>query len=229
MKTVADYEFIRRLAREHGMSGREIAEQFHFSRKTVRKALAWDGSEEACTYRRTRAPVSPKTGRYVAIIDSWLRADLAAPKKQRHTARRIWQRLRDEYGVDVAESTIRQLVAQRRQEIAPRPQQVFLMLTFQAGDLAQVDWGEAQVIIAGQRQKVFIFCLRLGYSTAAFVMAFTSMRMECFLAAHVAAFIYLGGVPRNIVYDYVPRNIIGVLCPNPLCGGARADSRYDAA
>ncbi len=201
MRTVADYDFIRRLVIEHGMSVREVARQYQFGRRTIRNALRWDGSEEVCKYQRQAAPPRPKTGEYVEFIDSCLVADQSAPKKQRHTAHRIWERLREEKHADAAESTIRQLVAQRRAALALRPAQVFLMLMFLAGDLAQVDWGEAQAIIGGVKRKIYIFCMRLGYSTASFVMAFTSMRMECFLAGHVAAFTYFGGVSRHVVYD----------------------------
>ena len=198
---MADYEFIRRLIVEHKLSAREVARQFHFSRRTVKAALEWDGSEDAHRYKRRQPPPRPKTGIYVAIIDGWLLADQQVHPKQRHTAKRIWQRLREEYGADLAETTVRQLVAQRRAELAPRSRQVFLMLTFQAGDLAQVDWGEAQAVIAGVKRKIYVFCMRLGYSTAPFMMTFPSMRMECFLAGHVMAFAYFGGVPRHIVYD----------------------------
>ncbi len=198
---MADYEFIRRLHVEHGLSIREISRQYHHSRRTIRDALAWDGSGAAFKYERRKPAVRPKTGCYVTIIDTWLIADQKEHPKQRHTAKRIWERLRDEYGADVAEPTVRRLVAQRRMEVAPKPRQVFLMLTFQPGDLAQVDWGEAWVWVDGIRTKVYLFCMRLGYSTAPFVMAFPSMRIECFLAGLVLAFAYFGGVPRHIIFD----------------------------
>lgn len=201
MRTVADYEFIRRLHVEHGISIREISRQYHISRRTIRDALAWDGSGDVCKYERRKPVVRPKTGCYVAIIDEWLIADQKEHPKQRHTGKRIWERLRDEYGAVVAEPTVRRLVAQRRMEVAPQPRQVFLMLTFEPGDLAQVDWGEAWVRINGSKTKVYLFCMRLGYSTAPFVMAFGSMRVECFLAGLVLAFSYWGGVPRHLVFD----------------------------
>ncbi|EQD43521.1 transposase, partial [mine drainage metagenome] len=166
MKTVADYQFIRKLHVDHGMSIREIARQYHYSRRTIRAALAWDGSDNVGKYERRKPAVRPKTGEYVGIIDEWLEADQGVHRKQRHTAKRIWERLRDEYGVDVTESTVRRLVAQRREVIAPLVRQVYLMLAFGPGDLAQVDWGEAQVWIDGVLTKVYLFCMRLGYSTA---------------------------------------------------------------
>jgi len=198
---VADYQFIRRLVLDHKMSVREVARMFHLSRRTIRAALAWDSSEDVFKYQRRQPPVRPKTGTCIAIIDEWLRADLEVHRKQQHTAKRIWERLREEYGADVAESTIRQVVAQRRAAIAPRAKQAFLMLTFNPGDLAQVDWGEAQVEIDGVMTKVYLFCMRLGYSTAPFLMAFPSMRIECFMTGLIAAFRYFGGIPRHLVYD----------------------------
>ncbi|MDA8385496.1 MAG: IS21 family transposase [Actinomycetota bacterium] len=201
MKTVADYQFIRKLHVDHGMSIREIAREYHYSRRTIRAALGWDGSDSVGKYERQKAPARPKTGEYVGTIDEWLVADQKVHRKQRHTAKRIWERLRDEYGVDVAECTVRRLVAQRRAEIAPLAKQVYLMLAFEAGDLAQVDWGEARVWIDGVLTKMYLFCMRLGYSTAPFVMAFSSMRMECFLEGHARALEYFAGVPRHLVYD----------------------------
>lgn len=201
MKTVADYQFIRKLHVDHGMSIREIARQYHYSRRTIRAALVWDGSDNVGKYERRKPAVRPKTGEYVGIIDEWLEADQGVHRKQRHTAKRIWERLRDEYGVDVTESTVRRLVARRREVIAPLARQVYLMLAFGPGDLAQVDWGEAQVWIDGVLTKVYLFCMRLGYSTAPFVMAFPNMRMECFLEGHARAVEYFGGVPRHLVYD----------------------------
>lgn len=198
---MADYQFIRKLHLDHGMSIREIARQYHYSRRTIRDALAWDGSESVGKYVRQEPPVRPKTGEYVAIIDGWLVADQQVHRKQRHTAKRMWERLRDEHGVDVAESTVRRLVEQRRAVIAPAAKQVYLMLAFGPGDVAQVDWGEAQVWLGGVLTKVYLFCMRLGYSTAPFVMAFASMRMECFLEGHVQALAYYGGVARHLVYD----------------------------
>lgn len=198
---MADYQFIRKLHVDHGMSIREIARQYHYARRTIRAALAWDGSDSVGKYVRQEPPVRPKTGEYVAIIDGWLVADQQVHRKQRHTAKRMWERLRDEHGVDVAESTVRRLVAQRRAVIAPAAKQVFLMLAFGPGDVAQVDWGEAQVWLGGELTKVYLFCMRLGYSTAPFVMAFASMRMECFLEGHVEALAYYGGVARHLVYD----------------------------
>ncbi len=198
---MADYDFIRRLVLEHRLSVREVARSYHYSRRTIRAALAWDGSDNVGKYERRKPPSRPKTGEYVGIVDEWLAADQQVHRKQRHTAKRIWERLRDEYAVDVAECTVRRLVAQRRAVIAPLAPQVYLMLAFGPGDLAQVDWGEAQVWIDGVLTKVYLFCMRLGYSTAAFVMAFASMRMECFLEGHVRALEYFGGVPRHLLYD----------------------------
>jgi transposase len=197
---VAQIETIRYLHDVEGWSTRRIARELRVSRKTIRRCVDRSESTEEPRYRRTKPVAAPRIGPYQEIIDEWLRADQRAPRKQRHTARRIWERLREEYGADLVESTVRRYVAKRRSEIAPRVE-AFLHLTFPPGETAQVDWGEAMVMVGGRTTRVHTFCMRLCYSTASFVMAFPSARMECFLEGHVRAFAFFGGVPRRIVYD----------------------------
>src|SRR5690606_36798528 len=114
MLKVVDIESIRHLYFRKGWSIRRIAKELHHSRKTVRKALQNPGPWE---YRLTRPRPAPKAGPYRDLIRQWLLEDQKAPRKQRHTARRIYQRLRDEHGYDGAESTIRRVVAQVRREL----------------------------------------------------------------------------------------------------------------
>ena len=96
-------------------------------------------------------------------------------------------------------------------------QEVFLPLSHPPGE-AQVDFGEATIRLAGQETKVALFVMTLPYSGAIFIQAFPRECTETFLEGHRRAFEYFGGVPRRISYDYVPRHIIDVLCPGPLCG-----------
>jgi transposase len=201
LRKVADIEFMRRLHLVEGWSVRRIAKEFHIGRNTVHKYLGRDESTGVPRYTRRRVVVCPKMDPYREVIDAWLVADLKAPVKQRHTSHRIYERLVDEYGARVAESTVRRYVAGRRRVVAPKPAAAFLHLAFSPGELAQVDWGEANVRIAGVATKAYMFCMRLGHSTTSFVMLFPSARLECFLEAHVRAFEYFGGVPAEIVYD----------------------------
>ena len=101
------FERIRRDARDEGMSIRALADKHRVHRRTVRQALA----EATPPTRKTPVREAPVLGRYEATIRRWLVEDLDAPRKQRHTARRVWQRLIDEEGASVAESSVRALVA----------------------------------------------------------------------------------------------------------------------
>src|SRR5690606_32293137 len=114
MLKVVDIECIRKLYFREGWPIRKIARELGHSRKTVRKALSDAGP---WTYRLTQPRPSPKAGPYRDLIRQWLEEDRRAPRKQRHTARRVYERLRDEYGYDGAESTIRRVVAELRREL----------------------------------------------------------------------------------------------------------------
>ena len=198
MLKVADIEFIRHLYFREDWSIRKIAKELHHSRKTVRKALQNAGPWE---YRLTRPRPAPRTGPYREIIRQWLLEDRRAPRKQRHTARRIYQRLRDEHGYAGAESTIRRVVRELRREIGAVPIKPYFVLSSDPGEMAQVDWGQARVILAGVPTVVHLFCLRLHYSGVAFVWASLHEKLEAFLEGHVRAFAWLGGVVEKVVYD----------------------------
>src|SRR5690606_12891361 len=172
--------------------------ELRHSRKTVRKALQDAGPWE---YRLTRPRPAPKTGPYREIIRQWLLEDRRAPRKQRHTARRIYQRLRNEHGYEGAESTVRRVVAELRRELGVAPVKPYFVLSSDPGEMAQVDWGQAKVMLAGVPTVVHLFCFRLHYSGVAFVWASLHEKLEAFLEGHVRAFAWLGGVVEKIVYD----------------------------
>ena len=199
--TVPDIQFIRQLHEREGWSVRRIAREFHFSRKTVMKYLDRHEGTETPQYTRQRPAGAPQMDRYREILTQWVLDDQSAPRKQRHTSRRMWQRLRDEYGSPVAESTVRHFVARLRRQVTPGAEPVFLDLVFDPGEAAQVDWGEAVIDLDGHRVTAQLFCMRLAHSGASFVQLFPHQRMEAFLAAHVAAFQFFGLIPRDIIYD----------------------------
>jgi transposase len=118
-----------------------------------------------------------------------------APKKQRHTARRSWQRLVDGYGAELGESTASSYVAQLRRELTGGVACVTVPQVHAAGEEAEVDFGELWVWLNGTLTKVWLFVLRLSASGKAFHMAFSSQAAEAFLEGHVLAFQALGGVP----------------------------------
>lgn len=135
------------------------------------------------------------------VILQWLREDQTAPAKQRHTAKRIYDRLRDEYAFTGGESTVRRFVARLRQEIEGPKIDAKIVLAADPGEMAQVDWGQAKVVIGGVEQIAHLFCLRLRFSSVPFVWAAPHERLEAFLEGHTRALTWLDGVPARIVYD----------------------------
>jgi transposase len=156
-------------------------------------------------------------GAYRALIDCWLEGDRGAPRKQRHSAHRVWERLVEEHGARVAERTVRKYVHDRRRALG-EVGEVFVLQHHAPGAEAEVDWGEAVAMIAGQRVRVHLFHLRLSHSGAAFAAVFGHETQQAFLEADVDAFAFLGGVPAVVGYEYVARHIFEILCPTGLCG-----------
>jgi transposase len=195
MITVDDYEQIRRAYYLEKKSMREIAQEQGHSRKTVRKALAGGGPGR---YTRQRERESPKLGPYKGRIETLLEESQRLPRKQRYTGHKIYEILRAE-GYQGSEPGVRRYIGAWRR--AHQPPKVYLPLVYEPGADAQVDWGEAQVVMRGQLVKVQVFTMRLCYSRRLFVMAFPHQKQEAFLAGHVAAFAYFEGVPHRLSYD----------------------------
>lgn len=191
------FEQIRRDHDREGLSIRALAERHGVHRRTVRQALE---SPVPPARKQPEGRPAPALGGYRALIDSWLEADRTAPRKQRHTARRVWRRLVDEHGAEVAERTVREYVAARRRELG-EPGEVFVPQIHQAGMEAEVDWGEAQVLLAGRPTTVQLFYVRPCFSGAAFCMAFRRCTQQAFLEGHVEALEWFGGTFALIRYD----------------------------
>ena len=117
--------------------------------------------------------------------------------KQKHTAKRIFDRLVQELGFSGGESTIRHYV----KELKDKPAEAFVPLSFDPGEAIQVDWGEAIIYLKGQRTKVHLFCGRLCFSAMPFVMAFPHERLEALMEGHIEMFEFFGGVSRRLIYD----------------------------
>jgi transposase len=164
----------------------------------VRQALA---SPVPPARKRPEGRPAPKLGAFRELIDEWLIADLVAPRKQRHTAKRIWRRLVDEHGADVAEVTVRQHVHKRRRELGLSAGQVFVPQVHAPARTAEVDWGQAEVELAGARTRVHLFHMRSCFSGAAFTMASPVETQQAFLEGHVLAFGWFGGVFAEVRYD----------------------------
>ena len=192
------FEQIGRDRDRDGLSVRALAAKYRVHRRTVRQALE---SAVPPSKRRPESRPAPKLGAYHGLIDEWLIADRLAPRKQRHTAKRIWKRLVDEHGVDVAESTVRDHVRKRRRELGLTVGEVFVPQVHAPARTAEVDWGEAEVDLAGERRRVHLFHMRSCFSGAAFTMASPVETQQAFLEGHVLAFDWFGGVFCEVRYD----------------------------
>jgi transposase len=145
------------------------------------------------------------------VIDAWLVADKDVPRKQRHTARRVWQRLVAEHGATLSEVTVSRYVARRRVELDLVHTEVFIPQTHEPGGEAEVDFGEFYMTIAGQLVKVWMFVMRLSHSGRAFHVAYGTQAQEAFLEGHVLAFQHFGGVPGRIRYDNLKPAVTRIL------------------
>src|SRR5271167_3115999 len=184
------FEQIRRDRDREDLSIRALAVRHGVHRRAVRQALASPLPPER---KRPEGRPAPKLGAYRELIDSWLEADRDAPRKQRHTAKRVWERLTEEHGAEVSERAVRKWVAARRRELGESPA-AMVPLVHDAGVEAEVDWGESMVVMRGVLRKVFVFHMRACCSGGGFAMAFERETQQAFLEAHVAAFEWFGGV-----------------------------------
>jgi transposase len=202
------FEQIRKDRRFEGSSIRELADRHHVHRRTVRQAL-----ESAVPPPRRPYPQRPRPAidTYAAVIDSWLLADQQVPRKQRHTARRVWQRLVAERGATCSEVTVSRYVARRRAELGLQYVDVAVPQAHVPGAEAEVDFGEFHAVITGVLVKLWLFVLRLSCSGRAFHVAFATQAQEAFLEGHVLAFEHLGGVPGRIRYDNLKPAVARVL------------------
>jgi len=191
--TVELYARVRRAVLVEQMSEREAARQFGLARETVRKMLRYSVPPG---YRRQQPVRRPKLDQWVGIIDRILEEDKSRPRKQRHTAKRIFERLKEEHGFRGGYTIVKDYV--RLRKLSQR--EMFVPLEHPPGD-AQADFGQAQVVIAGVERIAHYFVLDLPQSDDCFVMAFPAETTEAFVEGHNQAFIYFGGVPRTILYD----------------------------
>lgn len=214
MLTVEDIEAIRRAYYREGKSVRAIAREQQHGRRVIREAIAGKAPgprRYSLTKPKKRWVLDP----VVAIIDQWLTEDQQAPMKQRHTAKRIYDRLVGEHAFAGSERRIREYVREwkraHRQDGGADALSGFIPLAYAPGAEAQCDWGEAEVRIGGVVQTAMLFCIRLCYSLKPFVCAFPAAKQECFFAGHEAAFRWFGGVPRRVTYDNLTSAVKKVL------------------
>ena len=187
------YRRVRLACRHEGLSQREAARRFEIDRKLVAKMLAFSAPPG---YRRSDPPKRPKLGPFTDIIDRILEEDRTVHRKQRHTAKRIFERLRDEHGFMGKQTIVKDYVRERRLRL----REMFVPLAHHPGH-AQADFGEADAVIAGIEQRAHFFVMTLPHSDACFVAAYPAATTEAWLDGHNRAFAFFGGAPQSILYD----------------------------
>jgi len=203
--TVEQREQIRRAFFLDKKSIRQIARELRVARKTIDKALV---SAEPPSYTLTSPRLAPVLGPYKARIAAMLAENAQLHPKQRHTSHKIYETIHGE-GYRGAESNVRTFLAHLRNE--QRRPKLFLPLEFDPGTDAQVDWGDAQVLLHDQRITVQLFVLRLCYSRKLFLRAYPTQKQESFLDGHIHAFHHIQGVPHRLSYDNLATAVKKVL------------------
>lgn len=199
MLDMIDYELVRRL-HASGWSIRRLSREFGHCRKTLRKILnVWDGEPPKYTLQEAR-PSPVVTAEIRAFVRQILVTDKASPRKQRHSALRIYKRLEKERRFEGGQSTVRRLVRELRSELS-QTKGTTTPLTFKPGEETQVDWGYAKVEMGGVEIEVCILLFTLCYSRRTFVRVFPAENQQCFLEGHLEAFEYFGGVTTRCAYD----------------------------
>ena len=207
MITMDQYEYIRIAHRVYGKGIRQIQRESGHDRKTIRKALR----EEPYGYPKRDHQPAPIIGPYQGIIRGWLDDDKEVPKKQRHTARRIYHRLLGEHGYKGSEVTIRRQVRELKRLLGMSECKAFLPLEPDCGQEVEVDWGTAEAVISGERVRIKFFCMRSKYSGKHFVRCYPCERQQAFFDAHMHAFSFFGGVFGTLIYDNLTSAVQKVL------------------
>lgn len=175
------------------MSERAAARHFGISRESVKKMLSFSVPPG---YRRSAPVRRPKLDGFTEIIDQWLREDLLQRAKQRHTAKRVFERLRDEHAFTGGYTIVKDYIREHRR----RGREMFVPLHHPPGH-AQADFGEAAVVIGGVEQTAHFFAFDLPHSDASFVRAYPAATAEAWVDGHVHAFAFFGRVPQSVLYD----------------------------
>lgn len=150
-------------------------------------------------------------GRWIPVIDGWLEADKSAPKKQRHTARRVFQRLVEEHDAEILESTVRRYVAEAKRRRAFGVPRVIVPQSHPLGDEAEVDFGQFSFVLEGVMVEAWMFVMRRSASGRAFHFVSYNQAQEVFIEGHVRAFEHFAGVPTRVRYDNLKTAVVRVL------------------
>ena len=197
MLKVEQYDYIRTAHRVYGKKIRQIARETGHSKNTIKKVLRG----EYCGYKPRAQQPYPVLGPYLQTIDKWLEDDKKSPKKQRHTAVRVYRRLCSEHGFTGAETTVRSYVREVKARLGLNTPGVFIPLEPVIGGEAEVDWGNCIAILGGKKTRLKHFCMRSKYSGKHFVRCYPCERQQALFDGHIQAFSFFGGVFPVLIYD----------------------------
>ena len=201
------YGYIRIAKRVYGKSIHQISKETGHSRNTIRKVLRQEPSGYS---QRERQPY-PVLGPYRGMIERWLEQDKERPKKQRHTARRIYHRLVEEQSYQGSETTVRRYVREAKVRIGLGATRAFIPLDPEPGREAEADWGTALAVISGELGKYKFFCMRSKCSGKHFVRFYPCERQQAFFDGHIRAFAFFGGIFPVMIYDNLTTAVQKVL------------------
>lgn len=208
MLTMIQVHLIRHLLFKKGLSYRKIAEDTGHDFRTVKKYIEKNDWNKGVTDQRGRpSKVDPVKD----IIDEWLKDDLKNPPKQRHTAKRIYERLLQEHTglYQGSDRTIRDYVSKRKKELLHHDSEGYLPLTHPPGE-AQADFGQAQFYEKGQQITGYYLTLSFPYSNASLVQVFKGQNQECLLTGLKSIFERIGSVPRCIWFDNLSAAVVSI-------------------
>lgn len=218
-------ECIREMA-IRGNSQRKIARDLHVSRNTVSKYVGADLSPAPPVRRRAGSPTMEP---FAGIVASWLEADAGAPRKQRHTAKKVFDRLVAEHGFTGSQSTVERFVRDWRESREPSPTEGFLELGWPAGT-AQGDYGNAVAAIGGAEVDVHALVVTLPRSNGRWTTCSMSQRSECLCESMLRVFEHIGGVPPLVVLDNATeagRRLAGVVRESSLFAAFRQHHGFE--
>ena len=208
MLTVDQYSYIRTAHRIYGKTIKEIARETGHSKNTVKKALRGEYSG----YKLRIGQPYPVLGPYIKTIDQWLKDDKERPKKQRHTAVRVFNRLKQEYDFQGSETTVRRYVREAKLRLGVSGREVFIPSDPQAGVEAEVDWGGCIAILGGIETRLKLFCMRSKFSGKHFVQCYPCERQQALFDGHIKGFTFFGGVFPVLIYDNLTTAVQKILC-----------------
>ncbi len=197
MLKVDQYSYIRTAHRVYGKKIKQIARETGHSKNTIKKILRGEYSG----YKPRIEQPYPILGPYLTIIDQWLTDDKKRPKKQRHTAIRVFNRLKQEHDFRGAETTVRRYVREAKLRLGVGALQVFIPSDPQAGVEAEVDWGQCIAILGGIETRLKLFCMRSKFSGKHFVRCYPCERQQALFDGHMQGISFFGGVFPVLIYD----------------------------